>query len=144
MNYDWQVDGDRSSNSPIYPNPSKVFGGVTHGDPTSISLISSEDVPHADTVVFGLNQYRMDAETYVVCLTGIEGVRYGTGYLALSWSKWLESITVYGAVKWYNDFKFEGGKWKRDRKIVSKKATPTDIFGTAVESFLSSSFFADD
>jgi len=137
LNYSWQIDS--IDPDPAYGQPSSKLGGVVRGDPTEIKILSAEDVPGVDPgrpVFYGqyLNFYSLHAETYPVCLKGIEGPKFEAIEGPFIFGTRISSVTVYGpGVTWYHSFTLKGTKWKADRRVTSKNARPGGNFREALQ-----------
>ena len=144
LNYSWRID--TLDPDPAYGQASSKFGGVARGDPTVIRVLSAEDVPGLDPsrpapYVQDVVSYSMKAQTYAVCLKGIEGIRSSESRLPGYHFK-DTTITVYAGVTWEHEFVIgKNGAWSTGRAITSTNAVPSPEFKRAVETWFGDGVF---
>ncbi len=130
LNYFWTLDSSR--NDGTYSHSSERLLGAVRGDPTALNIISAEDLPGVNPKppfkgAASLKYYRMDAETYVVCLKGLEGVTMRDVDTGGAIGRVIERITVYGGVSWHHEFTLGAdGHWIASRPPVTRNITPSN------------------
>ena len=94
FDFNWSVDG----NEIPYTYQSQIFGGSTSGDPRTMKVISMEDGPYINGgLYYGHFKYRLDAETFVICLEGSAGLYTSV----FDRDTKLSNTEVYAGVKWH-------------------------------------------
>ena len=110
----WEIDSENGSG--FYGTPHGA--GAVSGDPTTMAVpISFEDQPALGTAWnFTPCRVQYDFETYVVGITGPEGLKHETESSSLYSMERLTDITVYAGVGWGATFTYtkSNGHYHRD------------------------------
>jgi Ca2+-binding RTX toxin-like protein len=87
--------------------------------------------------VYRILHLKQEYETYVVGLEGVEGIeidelRNWAGYI-----RTLESVTVYGGIKWYHEFQYNktSGTYTETRGFTDTVGQPSETFQEVFETF---------
>jgi len=114
-----------------------MYGGVLSGDPTTTPLLSMEDQPgeKIELPFFGAPFKKMSQhfETYVICLEGQEGIKFGDPIIdgSCSTSPLIDQVTVYAAVEWHHSFKRnKDGTYSAERPPVANLTNFTHLIPT--------------
>lgn len=140
--HDWTIDAPLGQLVYPYPTPF-AYGNMPNrtsisiaGMPPEGAVISISDDPGINQSYdarpngfFEITYFKQEFETYVIGLTGKEGIKVGSSHWFGVHDNWLKSVTVYGGVKWNQ--KWEQGVDPSTIPVVTK----TDATGQPSEAF---------